>query len=72
MLNTPIDHIGNYYLRVFDFENFLNEVNEVSLDKDKSLDSKMIAVYEIMFVYQTEANNKLKDALGVVDARGIG
>ncbi|WP_133150960.1 hypothetical protein [Vibrio breoganii] len=62
-LNTPIDHIGNFYLQAFDFENFLEEVIEVSLAKDKSLDSKMIAVYEIMFVYQMEANEALKNAL---------
>ncbi len=62
-LNMPIPSMGQYYLTVFDFERFLQEVVEVSLSKEMSLDAKMISVYEIMFVYQTEANKRVKTAL---------
>lgn len=63
MLDTPIDSLGNYYLTVFQFEPFLGEVIEICLSKEQGLDSKMISVYEIMFVYQTEANTHIKQAL---------
>ncbi len=62
-LDSPIDSLGNYYLTIFQFEQFLNEVLEISLARDKDLDGKMISIYETMFVYQTEANTLLKHAL---------
>lgn len=62
-LRTPIDHIGNYYLTVFKFDEFLDSVMQISLDESHNIDEKMIAVTEVMFVYQTEANKILKKAL---------
>lgn len=62
-LNTPIDSVGNHYLTLFRFEPFLHDVIEICLAKDRDLDSKMIEVYEVMFVYQTEANTLIREDL---------
>ncbi|MGF1698741.1 hypothetical protein L4D09_00180 [Photobacterium makurazakiensis] len=62
-LHTPLESLGNYYLTVFQFEPFLDEVIDICLSEGQDLDSKMISVYETMFVYQTEANTLLKQAL---------
>lgn len=66
-LNTPIVNVGDAYIDVFNFDDFLAEVLMISLNKAKSIDTKMIEVYEVMFVYQTEANNKLKSRLFTAD-----
>lgn len=71
-LNAPIDSVGNHYLTLFKFEPFLQEVIEICLAKDKDLDSKMIDVLEIMFVYQTEANTLIrKDLLNAEQNKGL-
>lgn len=62
-LHAPLDSLGSYYLTVFRFEPFLDEVIEICLGQSNDLDRKMISVYETMFVYQTEANTLLKQAL---------
>ncbi|WP_070968383.1 hypothetical protein [Vibrio sonorensis] len=62
-LNTSIDYVGNHYLTLFRFESFLQDVIEICLAKDRELDSKMIDIFEVMFVYQTEANTLIREDL---------
>ena len=61
--DTPIPHLGNWYQDNFDFDNFLDDVFEVCLNDNLSIEKKISYVTDIMEEYQNQTTQKMIERL---------
>ncbi|WP_245922161.1 hypothetical protein [Aliivibrio sifiae] len=58
-LKSSIPRLGNWYKENFDFKNFLNDVNIIACDENKSIPVKIDEITDVMELYQNKTTEKL-------------